>query len=429
MPRISKKQKAFFNLLDLVYFYEISHTLLSKHDSVYFYEFFLNSINHKLIEYKISDEKRNIYKHYLICALEIYLNNEKDEYEKMIKFLKKDIGMSEESYIKYCNVRADFSLEKLFSFIKEKKLDLDIFIKIFSEVFVEIKEAGYELDYIFNLTVRSFFFDFEKPSLNLYKRIIDYDFFGKNNETDIHFEEDDFLLRLSLLVEFELFRKYMKKIMTFIKLEKIELQFPSDNLSLEGRKQLKDKYFDIVETMFITAENFHKISLPIASKIGSENFNNFFIYSNDLLKRDVFFPGTKARWESMLGSYEILIFRCNGSKTAIYFEESKDTLTLSDQAKIILEDNGIEISARTLYLRYKELKKFYKKVKYYCYLIANTQNVLEWQSGDSSYYDMTIRFDPESVNLKPAHYQFYYESKNRKDKNTDKLIIDSKNIH
>ena len=282
MPRISKKQKAFFNLLDLVYFYEISHTLLSKHDSVYFYEFFLNSINHKLIEYKISDEKRNIYKHYLICALEIYLNNEKDEYEKMIKFLKKDIGMSEESYIKYCNVRADFSLEKLFSFIKEKKLDLDIFIKIFSEVFVEIKEAGYELDYIFNLTVRSFFFDFEKPSLNLYKKIIDYDFVGKNNETDIHFEEDDFLLRLSLLVEFELFRKYMKKIMTFIKLEKIELQFPSDNLSLEGRKQLKDKYFDIVETMFITAENFHKISLPIASKIGSENFNNFFIYSNDL---------------------------------------------------------------------------------------------------------------------------------------------------
>lgn len=120
MPRISKKQKAFFNLLDLVYFYEISHTLLSKHDSVYFYEFFLNSINQKLIEYKISDEKRNIYKHYLICALEIYLNNEKDEYEKMIKFLKKDIGMSEESYIKYCNVRADFSLEKLFSFIKEK---------------------------------------------------------------------------------------------------------------------------------------------------------------------------------------------------------------------------------------------------------------------------------------------------------------------
>lgn len=204
---------------------------------------------------------------------------------------------------------------------------------------------------MFNLTVRSFFFDFEKPSLNLYKKIIDYDFVGKNNETDIHFEEDDFLLRLSLLVEFELFRKYMKKIMTFIKLEKIELQFPSDNLSLEGRKQLKDKYFDIVETMFITAENFHKISLPIASKIGSENFNNFFIYSNDLLKRDVFFPGTKARWESMLGSYEILIFRCNGSKTAIYFEESNDTLTLSDQAKIILEDNGIEISARTLYLR------------------------------------------------------------------------------
>ena len=65
---------------------------------------------------------------------------------------------------------------------------------------------------MFNLTVRSFFFDFEKPSLNLYKKIIDYDFVGKNNETDIHFEEDDFLLRLSLLVEFELFRKYMKKI-------------------------------------------------------------------------------------------------------------------------------------------------------------------------------------------------------------------------
>lgn len=142
-----------------------------------------------------------------------------------------------------------------------------------------------------------------------------------------------------------------------------------------------------------------------------------------------FFPGTKARWESMLGSYEILIFGCNCSKTAIYFEESNDALTLSDQAKIILENNGIEISARNLYLRYKELKKFYKKVKYYCYLIANTQNVLEWQSGDSSYYDMTIRFDPESVKLKPAQYQFYYESKNRKDENTDKLIIDSKNIH
>ncbi len=78
---------------------------------------------------------------------------------------------------------------------------------------------------------------------------------------------------------------------------------------------------------------------------------------------------------------------------AIY-SEGGNSRSISERVRLKYLEYGFSVSARSLYLRYKSVKKErYSQVKYYRFLLLNQKFITPWHLDKDNYYEMALSFD------------------------------------
>lgn len=164
-------------------------------------------------------------------------------------------------------------------------------------------------------------------------------------------------------------------------------------MSHTDRKNIADYYKRIVDIWLLETQPNSSASFKCKDRVSAtdaeqllKNMSRFYFHKR-------MFGGTQGSWLGTLGAFEIEVSRWEEPGVAIYYEMNNKN-TISDKVKSKLEDYNFIVSARSLYLRHKVIKKdSYSKIRYYRDLLMNQSCMLPWYLNDNSYYEMALKFE------------------------------------
>lgn len=119
---------------------------------------------------------------------------------------------------------------------------------------------------------------------------------------------------------------------------------------------------------------------------------------NKLFFHKRMFGGTQGSWLGTLGAFDIEVCRREEPEKAIYYE-ADNSLAISEEIKTKFSNYGFNVSARSLYLRHKVIKKDgYSKILYYYNRLLTLPYILPWYLNNNDLYDLALAHKEENMN-------------------------------
>ena len=412
MARITKEQHAASDLLDFMHFHEVSFLMIKNNELCENINKIISKIDSVIKKNEVSSHDYTLYKHYLLFALEVILVRKKSpNFYEMCNYIEKEKynNINKEQYEDVLDFYKDFSLEIILNYIEFKKLNTEIFEIYLNEVLDYIEKNIDDNFYASNLLIKSYFYEFNMASYKIYKKYIDLNFFTKKNvNLKIPYEYgEELFIRFLLIIEYESI-KSLCRIKRNGDRKEITIIEPDENMSIEDRKKFKEECLKLIDDIIDTSDGTTSASMFLIDYINNkDDLLNFILKSSERMKRERFFVGKPARWLSIFGAFLILCLKnsTNGENIAIYSEEHHpDKTTISEIVSGLFQQKGDTLSARTLYLRFKELKVQYLKIKYYAYVMSlKEQKTINWYAEDKA-YELALKFDPNNMELIDDRY-------------------------
>jgi len=202
----------------------------------------------------------------------------------------------------------------------------------------------------------------------------------------------DLLVRAGLIFELKIMRERALYFLIGKNKRQLSLVEPAPSMTRRDKRQAADYYKKIIDEIFLDNKDSTCILFTCHSDIGKpevemllKNISKFTIHKR-------MFNGTQASWLGTLGAFYVAMERSHKSKRAIYCECNNEG-TITDVIVKRLKKFGFTMSSRSLYLRYKYVKKDnYSHIRYYYSMVANLPVILPWNS-DSNLYNMAVDFD------------------------------------
>lgn len=401
------------DVIDLLHFNTLLVNKFFPADIRGWFEAIEKKLNRILDDENLSGTKREIVKHYVLCALEISLEWNEESYENMRKrdetLNRKEDTLGKRIFDDNLKGKIHSSLSILMKIIDSKGIDNRLITnlknKIISDNELNITSTPMAVKY--RLVQR--YLAFENSywlALCFYKKSIDLGLIdaSKNKYTSTKYSDgtNDVFIRACLLIEFEAVRitshgdisKYIERDLVIKK--------PDYETSLDKRHNLIRIYKKRINNLF-SDDTIDGVFPFLANKEDKMNKQ----YIEDFLKKSecyfshirIFSEGTKARLLSTLGAYVVECERItNEGKKIPLYQEADNTGTATFLAVGKLAHLGFTISGRRLYLKYKDINKSknYERIKYYyrkLYSLGSLPYFL-WENEDALYHKAcTVDYD------------------------------------
>lgn len=204
-------------------------------------------------------------------------------------------------------------------------------------------------------------------------------------------------IRAGLLFELKMLQRMLEVTIPYEKNGTIVLPKLDAETSRTDRKLLADYYKRLVdlslqgkgEGILLFFKCKEHVSVIKAKKF-LNNMNRFYFHKR-------MFGGTQGSWLGTLGACEIEFCCDEEPELAIYYE-ADNSLAISEKVKSKFFDYGFSVSARSLYLRHKAIKKDgYSKIRYYHSMLLDQQYMLSWHSNRDGYYDLALKYKEKDV--------------------------------
>lgn len=281
-----------------------------------------------------------------------------------------------------------FSLAKLIATIEIKGINCEFVYNYLTELEYNKSLLSPPMDIRYRFATRYYLFNNRHAAISFYRELLDMGILTSNkyrNKKTTTNEKEYATLRISLLIEFEV----------FISTLAFDLKIKNKNKRVDISKQKSitnkpfigiDYYERSIEEYYSEKSNTKKnqlISFNAKAYDSKNEMEKLLINKSKLLESYPFFSGGQGKLISTLGSImlekERRILR---NKNAIYCE-SKNKGTISDIVSTFLQKNGLNISAKSIYLRHKDIKQNeFKKIEYYSHPLVHqgwvdsVQNIL-----------------------------------------------------
>lgn len=412
MPAITPIQKAAFDAIDNLHFSQIVMNEVCKDPIAEWYSRIILKINKILREANMSEKKTAIAKHYLLGALEIILSVDGKLSLAMTDYAEQS-GVSTffdegTDYGESTQTASNFGLTLLYTAAENNGVEgefIDQTIKdLMNDEDLALSATPYLIRY--RLTECCYALEYADAPLEFYRELVGYGVIscGKySRNIDKHAKESGpgellQLIRTGLLFEFKMLQRVVAVMLSLKNNNTITLPTPDLKMSAVEQKNISDYYKRLVDNWFMGAERKVFVSFQCKNGVSRgnviallENINKYYLHKR-------MFSGTQGSWLGTLGAFDIACEHDEDPVIAIYNEES-NSHTISEKIRLKYLGLGFSVSARSLYLRYKSVKKErYSQVRYYCFLLLNQGFIIPWHLDNNYYYDMALRFCSTGTN-------------------------------
>jgi len=412
MPATTEIQKSALDALDSLHFNQVAVRITNSEQSEEWCFRILNKINWVICEAGIAGKQAEITKHYLLSALEIYLSVDEKYFLYLAQFNNvsgSHRGFQEkEKYQEYAEHSRNFSLANLCIAAACNGVDRK-FLTRATDVLINDRELALSstpLHIRYRLAERCYALEYTNAPLNFYRELVSHGiircgkYSSRNDKTAEKSNEglSTLFIRAGLLFELKMLQRALMIITSLKHHGSITLP-KSDTLSSRvERKKISDYYKRLVGAWFQDGSKIsfavfqcHNNNPKLAAQRLLKNMSMFYFHKR-------IFSGTQGSWLGTLGAFDIEVDSKENPDVAIYYSEKNDH-TISEKIKNNFSNAGFNVSARSLYLRHKEIKqKCYFKIEYYCSILTNMPCMLPWWDDNNEYYNLAQAFEETDDN-------------------------------
>ncbi|MCW4896327.1 hypothetical protein [Enterobacter hormaechei] len=411
MPATTPIQKAAFNAIDTLHFNQVVMSEVCKDPIAEWYPRIIIKINNMLREVGITGKQAAIAKHYLLGALEIYLSVDGKLSSAMAEYAEQSDTntLFEEGtiYDKSIQTASNFSLTMLYAAAENNGVQGEFIDRAVEELVndqdLDLSATPYLIRY--HLVECCYALEYAKAPLGFYRELVslgiiscgkyslNIDTYAKKSELGLSL----LFLRAGLLFEFKMLQRAVAVMISLKNNNTIALPSPDPRMSSLDQKHISDYYKRLVDDWFMGEGRRSFMSFQCKGDISIRNVEVFLENMNKYYLHKRMFSGTQGSWLGTLGAFDIACEHDEEPEMAIYYEEN-NTRTISEKIRLKYLEYGFSVSARSLYLRYKSVKKErYSQMRYYCFLLLNQNFITPWHLDKNKYYDMALSFDSTEI--------------------------------
>lgn len=406
MPATTPIQKAAFDVIDTLHFTQVVMSEVCKDPIAEWYPRIILKINNMLREVGMTGKQAAIAKHYLLGALEIYLSVDGKLSSAIAEYSEQSDTntLFEEGtiYDKSTQTASNFSLTMLYAAAENNGVQGEFIDRAVEELVndqdLELSATPYLIRY--RLVECCYALEYTEAPLAFYRELVslgiiscgkyslNIDTYAKKNESGVSL----LFLRACLLFEFKILQRAVAVMLSLKNNNTIALPSPDPRMSALEQKNISDHYKRLVDDWFMGEGRQSFVSFQCKGDISIKDVDVFLGNINKYYLHKRMFSGTQGSWLGTLGAFDIACEHDDEPEMAIYYEEN-NSRTISEKIRLKYLEYGFSVSARSLYLRYKSVKKErYSQVKYYCFLLLNQGVITPWFLDNNNYYDMALRF-------------------------------------
>ncbi|MEX9601703.1 hypothetical protein AB7W80_12310 [Providencia rettgeri] len=411
MPALTPLKKAAFDAIDRLHINQILMSFVYEEPIEDWYHYILNRLNGALQKKGIAGKQAEIAKHYILANLEIHLSVDNKYISFAAEAYKKD-NICDESYSKEITKKVveygiNFSLAFLSILAEKNGIDSEFVNQVVEDLLSDSEVALSTMPFFikYRLTDCCYAFEYPDAPMGFYhelvsRGIISCDKYSRNIDKEAKESGSELSLlfiRAGLLFEFRMLQRAIRAMMPVDKNNEVVFPDLGSEVSDINRKITVDYCKRLIDLIildkkaitFVVFQCNEHVSEIDAEKL-LKNMSKFYLHKR-------MFNGTQGSWLGTLGAFDIEAIRWDEPNKAIYYE-ADNCLTISEKVKSKLLDYGFSVSARSLYLRHKAIRKDnYSKIKYYYYFLLNQEYGLPWNSNNNSYYDAALKHKEKEV--------------------------------
>lgn len=414
MPATTPIQKAAFDVIDTLHFTQVVMSEACKDSIAEWYPRIILKINKMLREAGMTGKQAAIAKHYLLGALEIHLSVDGELSSTMAEYAEQsDTNTLFEEGANYdmsTQTASNFSLTMLYTAAENNGVQGEFIDRALEELVndqdLELSATPYLIRY--RLVECCYALEYAEAPLGFYRELVslgiiscgkyslNIDTYAKKYELGVSL----LFLRACLLFEFKILQRAVAVILSLKNNNTIALPSPDPRMSPLEQKNISDYYKRLVDDWFMGEGRQSFVSFQCKGDISIKDVEVFFGNINKYYLHKRMFSGTQGSWLGTLGAFDIACQHDEEPEMAIYYEED-NSRTISEEIRLKYLGYGFSVSARSLYLRYKSVKKErYSQMRYYCFLLLNQKFITPWHLDKNNYYDMALSFDNIVINEK-----------------------------
>ncbi|UMB87499.1 hypothetical protein I9P40_03405 [Citrobacter portucalensis] len=414
MPATTPIQKAAFDVIDTLHFTQVVMSEVCKDSIAEWYPRIILKINKMLREAGMTGKQAAIAKHYLLGALEIHLSVDGELSSTMAEYAEQsDTNTLFEEGVNYdmsTQTASNFSLTMLYTAAENNGVQGEFIDRALEELVndqeLELLATPYLIRY--RLVECCYALEYAEAPLGFYRELVslgiiscgkyslNIDTYAEKYELGVSF----LFLRACLLFEFKILQRAVAVILSLKNNNTIALPSPDPRMSPLEQKNISDYYKRLVDDWFMGEGRQSFVSFQCKGDISIKDVEVFLGNINKYYLHKRMFSGTQGSWLGTLGAFDIACEHDEEPEMAIYYEED-NSRTISEEIRLKYLGYGFSVSARSLYLRYKSVKKErYSQMRYYCFLLLNQKFITPWHLDKNNYYDMALSFDNTVINEK-----------------------------
>lgn len=355
MPKLNDVQNTALEIVDFLYFYDMVALQSFTEEKKDVYTQLDELIDEVLEEKQLTGQKAEIYKHYLLCGMEIVSSfDENREWQISEQNLnERQQGEIQGQMYKQSVITPLWHLKER---LKESgRFEGDFIEEVYVLVEVSnIQKASHAVCH--KLVAQMLWFGAEHGiTCHVYRKIVTLGILRSAKDTAkgryVEAQHEYVFLRALLLIEFELFRKDLYYRHTAGDVV-VNIPRTSDTINLKK----KAYYLKYVEFGFSNSEDVIRIhaDIDLADK------GQVIDYISSISKRlfhNCIFTNSNAKWISLLGALLLIYEKEIDLDRALYSEVNNSCSDIAQ--KILCEQFDFSVTAKSLYLHYEALFDFY----------------------------------------------------------------------
>lgn len=354
MPKLTDTQNAVLNIMDYLFIQDVE-SLASFNEAK-------NSLNADLLSIidHINSVRRNygkkaeLYKHYVLCGLELMLN----------------LPFEIEDSFDECNLnKSKFILDRIIHSVLQNSFDEDEFLDDMNNLFRHFESLKLDKGTIYKLVRQCLYFDCDNVAISAYKKFIDIELLNTQqynaslSKVDINFIETSFF-RSMLLVEFDILKRQFD----------VEIEFKNKKIELDLNKSLEE-----IESIFSAIKLIKKLQLKANSgfqtilDVDTKNrreVEKYIVSLSEALGHETLFFKNIPACIGLMGCWFMIKSKETNLDSPMYYELFDEKIKKSskkypndNKAREIIAKYGFDIRKRTLNSRYIGFYDYYDKVR------------------------------------------------------------------